>query len=55
LKKQCKNEFVKVTDEISKVKDNIWKLRPLIIGVGILVVLTNPKVIELIGKLINLM
>jgi hypothetical protein len=38
----------------AELKDEIWKLRLFIILLGILTILTNPKVIELIGKLFSL-
>jgi aspartyl-tRNA synthetase len=44
------NEFGKLRAEF---KDEIWKMRLWIIVLGILVVLNNPKVIELIGKLFS--
>ncbi len=44
------NEFGKLRAEF---KDEIWKMRLWIIVLGILVILNNPKVIELIGKLFS--
>jgi hypothetical protein len=38
----------------TELKDEIWKLRLYIILVAVLVVLTNPKVLELLGKLLSL-
>jgi len=36
------------------LNDEIWKLRLYIILVAVLVVLTNPKVLELLGKLLSI-
>jgi hypothetical protein len=44
---ELKDEVAKIRVEL---KDEIWKLRLWIIILAILVILTNPKVIELIGK-----
>lgn len=38
----------------AELKDEIWKLRLTIIVFAILVILSNPKVIELFGKLLSL-
>jgi hypothetical protein len=38
----------------TELKDEIWKLRLYIILVAVLVVLTNPKVLELLGKLLSM-
>jgi uncharacterized protein involved in exopolysaccharide biosynthesis len=48
---ELKDEMAKLRDEL---KDDNWKLRLLIIILGIILILTNPKVIELIGNLFNL-
>jgi hypothetical protein len=37
-----------------ELKDEIWKLRLYIILLGVLIVLTNPKVLELLGKLLSI-
>jgi hypothetical protein len=39
----------------TEFKDEIWKLRLYIILLGVLIVLTNPKVLELLGKLLSIM
>jgi len=38
----------------AEFKDEIWKVRLYIILLGVLVVLTNPKVLELLGKLLSI-
>jgi|GEM_PF-4089124 len=38
----------------TELKDEIWKLRLYIILLGVLIVLTNPKVLELLGKLLRI-
>jgi hypothetical protein len=38
----------------TEFKDEIWKLRLYIILLGVLIVLTNPKVLELLGKLLSI-
>ncbi len=51
LRMELKDEIAKIRAE---VKDEIWKVRFSIISLAILVILTNPKVIELVGKLFSL-
>jgi len=52
---ELKNEITILrTKDIAEVKDGIWKLKLFIVLLGILVILTNPKVIELVGKLFSL-
>ncbi|MCI0695075.1 hypothetical protein L0337_24075 [candidate division KSB1 bacterium] len=51
LRMELKDEIAKIRAE---VKDEIWKVRFSIISLAILIILTNPKVIELIGKLFSL-
>jgi len=41
-------------DYRSEFKDEIWKLKLYIILLAILVVLTNPQVLELLGRLLNI-
>jgi len=38
----------------AEFKDEIWKVRLYIILLGVLVVLTNPKVLELLGKVLSI-
>jgi hypothetical protein len=38
----------------AEFKDEVWKLRLYIILLGVLIVLTNPKVLELLGKLLRI-
>lgn len=40
--------------DIAALKDEIWKLRLALLGIAILIVATNPKVIEILGKLLGI-
>jgi hypothetical protein len=50
LRAELKEE---ISNTRTELKDEIWKQRLLIIFIGVLIVLTNPKVLELIGKLFS--
>ena len=51
LRTELKQEIAGLRVEL---KDEIWKLRLYIILLAILIVLTNPKVLELLGKLLSI-
>jgi hypothetical protein len=43
-----------ITGLRAEIKEEVWKLRLYIILLAVLVVLTNPKVLDLLGKLLNI-
>lgn len=40
--------------DIAALKDEIWKLKLALLGIAILIVATNPKIIEILGKLLGI-
>jgi len=52
---EFKEELTNLRSDLRiEFKDEIWKLRLYIILLGVLIVLTNPKVLELLGKLLSI-
>lgn len=53
LEKQIQGVRIDLEKKIQDVRDEIWKLRALVIVVLVLEIILNPKVVELVGRILG--